>query len=121
MLWHESWHYQQQHRREQILAAQTELEGLPPTATPFQKLKRSAKNTLLSYLRQCVRRATGHILLQHPDGLLRSFSIARKLRRFVLDQCRVRMQIWIGPSGNEDRLFLDRVGPSRKAATSSTS
>ena len=59
-------------------------------------------HALRRYLRQCVRRATGRILLRHPDGLLRSFSVARKLRRFVLAQCRVRMQIWIGPSGNAE-------------------
>ena len=62
----------------------------------------SGSDTLRSYLWQCVRLATGRILLHHPDGLFRSFSVARKLRRFVLDQCRLRMQIWIGPSGNAD-------------------
>ncbi len=102
MLWPEYWRYQEQHLREQILAAQTELDGLPPTAASFQKLGRSARHALRRYLRQCVRRATGRILLRHPDGILRSFSIARTLRRFVLAQCRVRMQIWIGPSGNAE-------------------
>ncbi len=102
MLWPEYWHYQEQHLREQILAAQTELDGLPSTAASLQKLERRARHALRSYLRQCVRRATGRILLHHPDGLFRSFSIARKLRRFVLDQCRVRMQIWTGPSGNAE-------------------
>ena len=102
MLWPEYWHYQNQHLREQILAAQTELKDLPPTAASFQKLERSARHALRSYLRQCVRRATGRILLRHPDGILRSFSVARKLRRFVLHQCRVRMQARIGPSGNAE-------------------
>ena len=74
MLWPEYWRYQEQHLREQILAAQTELDGLPSTAAPLQKLERRARHALRSYLRQCVRRATGRILLRHPDGLLRSFS-----------------------------------------------
>ncbi len=102
MLWPEYWHYQEQHLREQILVAQTELKELPSTAAPLQKLERRARHALRSYLRQCVRRATGRILLRHPDGILRSFSVARKLRRFVLDRTRVRMQIRIGPSGNAE-------------------
>ena len=84
MLWPEYWRHQEQHLREQILAAQTELEGPPSTAASFEKLERRARHVLRSYLRQCVRRATGRILLHHPDGILRSFSIARKLRRFVI-------------------------------------
>ena len=102
MLWPEYWLYQEQHLREQILAAQTELKEPPSTAAPFQKLERSARHALRSYLRQCVRRATGRILLRHPDGLLRSFSVARRLRRFILDRCHVRMQICIGNSGNAE-------------------
>jgi len=76
MLWPEYWRYQEQHLREQILTAQTKLEGLPPIAAPFQKLQRGARHVLRSYLRQCVRGATGRILLHHPDVLFRSFSIA---------------------------------------------
>jgi SpoVK/Ycf46/Vps4 family AAA+-type ATPase len=102
MLWHEYWHSQEQHLREQILAAQTGIKELPSTAAPLQKLERSAKHALRRYLRHCVRRATGRILLHHPDGTLLSFSVARKLRRFVLDQCRVRMQIWTSASGNAE-------------------
>ena len=107
MLWLEYWHHQKQRLREQILAAQTELERLPQPAASFQKLERRAKDVLRSYLRQCARRATGRILRQHPDGFFRSLSIARKLRRFVLDHCKVRMQIWIGPSG--DALYPEQI------------
>ncbi len=94
------WQRQEQSRGEQIVALESELRGLSPIDAPLRQLERRAKRSLRRYLRASVRRATGRILRHHPDGIFRSFSIARRLRRFVLKQCRVRMEIWIGSSGD---------------------
>ena len=94
------WQHQEQLRRKQILALESELKGLPPIDAAFRELERRANHALRRYLRASVRRATGQILFQHPDGIFRSFSIAGRLWRFVLKQCRVRMEIWIGSSGD---------------------
>ena len=100
MTWQQYWQHQEQSRCEQILALESELKGLAPIDAPLRQLERRAKRSLRRYLRASVRRATGRILLHHPDGIFRSFSIARRLRRFVLKQCRVRIEIWIGSSGD---------------------
>ena len=100
MTWQQYWLHQEQSRREQTLALESELRELTAIDPLFQKLERRAKRALRRYLRASVRRATGRILRHHPDGIFRSFSIARRLRRFVLKQCRVRMEIWIGSSGD---------------------
>ena len=100
MTWNEYLEIQQEALERQKRAIQAELEPLPRDMSPFAAFVPAATDALRAYLQQAARLASRRTLRHFPDGPLRSFFVARRMRRFLRDHCQVRMQVHIGPSGD---------------------